>query len=113
MIGSSILGQDPQTINRLNGESFQQDALVTFNGELRCIFDVMRATLNGQTGYQYAAFYVNDGLNASVRHPSLARRALKGQKSTWETFSFTDYNQTEDDGHDGGERRNPCNPWKS
>ena len=32
VIGSSILGQDPQTVNRLNGESFQQDALVTFNG---------------------------------------------------------------------------------
>ncbi len=29
----TTLGQDPQTVNRLNGESFQQDALVTFNGE--------------------------------------------------------------------------------
>ena len=29
----TILGQDPQTVNHLNGESFQQDALVTFNGE--------------------------------------------------------------------------------
>ncbi|OJT12149.1 hypothetical protein TRAPUB_11298 [Trametes pubescens] len=78
----TTLGQDPQTVNRLNGESFQQDALVTFNG------------------YQYAAFYVNDAVNASVRHPSLARRALKGEKTSWEAFSFTDYNQTEDDGHD-------------
>jgi hypothetical protein len=32
VIGSTILGQDPQTVNHLNGESFQQDALVTFNG---------------------------------------------------------------------------------
>ena len=32
LLGSSILGQDPQTVNRLNGESFQQDALVTFKG---------------------------------------------------------------------------------
>ena len=29
----TTLGQDPQTVNHLNGESFQQDALVTFNGE--------------------------------------------------------------------------------
>ena len=33
LLGSSTLGKDPQTVNRLNGESFQQDALVTFNGE--------------------------------------------------------------------------------
>ena len=32
VVGSSILGQDPQTVNRLNGGSFQQDPLVTFNG---------------------------------------------------------------------------------
>ena len=32
VVGKSILGQDPQTVNRLNGESFQQDPLVTFNG---------------------------------------------------------------------------------
>lgn len=31
---STTLGQDPATVNRLNGESFQQDAIVTFNGQL-------------------------------------------------------------------------------
>lgn len=31
-LGSTTLGPDPQTVNRLNGESFQQDALVTLNG---------------------------------------------------------------------------------
>ncbi|TBU45349.1 hypothetical protein BD309DRAFT_1017869 [Dichomitus squalens] len=77
----TTLGVDPNTTNHLNGESFQQDALVTFNG------------------YQYAAFYVSDASNASVRHPSLARRALTGSNITWETFSFLDYNQTDDDGH--------------
>ncbi|KAI0364621.1 hypothetical protein BV20DRAFT_974177 [Pilatotrama ljubarskyi] len=82
VVDLTTLGQDPQTVNRLNGESFQQDPLVTFKG------------------YQYAAFYVNDASNASVRHPSLGRRALKGHNTAWETFSFTDYNQTEDDGHD-------------
>ena len=34
VIGRTTLGDDPRTVNRLNGESFQQDALVTFNGEL-------------------------------------------------------------------------------
>lgn len=31
-IRSTTLGLDPPTVNRLNGESFQQDALATFNG---------------------------------------------------------------------------------
>ena len=31
-LGSTTLGQDPSTVNHLNGESFQQDPLVTFNG---------------------------------------------------------------------------------
>ena len=34
VIGRTTLGDDPRTVNRLNGESFQQDALVTFNGGL-------------------------------------------------------------------------------
>ncbi|KAH9933964.1 uncharacterized protein BXZ73DRAFT_46129 [Epithele typhae] len=75
------LGQDPPSVNHLNGESFQQDPLVTFNG------------------YQYAAFYVPDASNTSIRHPSLSRRALAGAAKNWETFSFTEYNQTDDDGH--------------
>jgi hypothetical protein len=32
-LGSTTLGQDPATVNRLNGESFQQDAITTFNGQ--------------------------------------------------------------------------------
>lgn len=32
LLDTSTLGKDPQTTNRLNGESFQQDPLVTFNG---------------------------------------------------------------------------------
>lgn len=31
-LGSTTLGKDPHTVNHLNGESFQQDSLVTFNG---------------------------------------------------------------------------------
>ncbi|KAL5514016.1 hypothetical protein ACEPAG_2777 [Sanghuangporus baumii] len=87
MLGSSVLGQDPQTVNRLNGGSFQQDPLVTFNG------------------YQYATFYdANSSSNASVRYVSVARRELSptsiSNSSTWEKFALTDYNQTLDDGHD-------------
>ncbi|CAL1702651.1 unnamed protein product [Somion occarium] len=81
LLDTSTLGKDPQTTNRLNGESFQQDPLVTFNG------------------YQYAVFYEVDALNTSVRHPRISRRSLS-TSSGWETFSLSDYNQTEDDGHD-------------
>ncbi|KAI0070434.1 hypothetical protein K474DRAFT_1608722 [Panus rudis PR-1116 ss-1] len=80
---STTLGIDPSTTNRLNGESFQQDALVTFNG------------------YQYAAFYEPDSANTSVHHPTFSRRSVKGRSaSKWEKFTLSDYNQTEDDGHD-------------
>ena len=51
-------------------------------------------------GYQYAAYYISDTTNASVRYPSLARRALAGENTAWDSFSLLDYNQTEDDGHD-------------
>lgn len=33
VLGTSILGANPATVNHLNGEAFQQDPLVTFNGE--------------------------------------------------------------------------------
>lgn len=73
------LGDDPQTINRLNGESFQQDALVTFNG------------------FQYAVLWVPTA-NSSVRNAAIRRRSLPD--GDWQGFVFTDYNQTDDDGHD-------------
>jgi hypothetical protein len=57
----------------LNGESFQQDGIVTHRG------------------YQYAAFW-----NAA-RHVVLARRALP--TGEWEGIEFTDYTNTEDDAH--------------
>src|ERR1700761_6961118 len=81
----SPLSLDPPTINRLNGESFQQDAVATFNG------------------FQYAAFYGSSpsaNVNTS-RHVSVARRPLVGgEKALWETLTLTDYDQTLDDGHD-------------
>ncbi|KAF9495547.1 hypothetical protein BDN71DRAFT_1506683 [Pleurotus eryngii] len=73
------LGLDPPTTNRLNGESFQQDALVTFNG------------------YQYAVFWEASERNASIRHVVVARRVVGGE---FEKLVLGDYGQVEDDGHD-------------
>lgn len=80
VLNSTTLGPDPATVNRLNGESFQQDALVIFQG------------------WQYAVHYLTDAANASVRHPAVSRRKLAA--GAWETFTLEDYDQTEDDGHD-------------
>jgi hypothetical protein len=65
----------------LNGESFQQDGIVSFNG------------------YQYTAYWNTD----SPRHVVLARRALaKSSFETngpWETILFTDYTPYAADAH--------------
>lgn len=57
----------------LNGESFQQDGIVSFQG------------------YQYAAFW-NVG-----RHVVMARRLLPS--GPWDTFEFTDYTNAANDAH--------------
>ncbi|NLD93192.1 MAG: hypothetical protein GX639_11055 [Fibrobacter sp.] len=57
----------------LNSLSFQQDALITYNG------------------FQYAAFY------SSNRYVTLARRAISSE--SWESFEFTDYKQEVNDNH--------------
>jgi putative BNR repeat neuraminidase len=57
----------------MNGESFQQDGVVSYDG------------------YQYAAFW-----NTS-RHVVLARRALPD--GAWSKLEFTDYTNTADDAH--------------
>ncbi|KAH7918465.1 hypothetical protein BV22DRAFT_1076219 [Leucogyrophana mollusca] len=84
LLSTTTLGPDPQTVNRLNGESFQQDALTSYNG------------------YQYAVHWVADAANVSVRYACVSRRALTGASGSgdWETLTLTDYEQTDDDGHD-------------
>ena len=57
----------------LNGESFQQDGIVSY------------------AGYQYAAFW------NTARHVVLARRALPG--GAWSALEFSDYTNTEGDAH--------------
>ncbi|KAJ8095139.1 hypothetical protein AAF712_006877 [Marasmius tenuissimus] len=76
------LSPDPTTTNRLNGESYQQDALATFKG------------------WQYASAWIVSEGNTSVRNAAISRRELTDESGEWETLILTDYNQTEDDGHD-------------
>lgn len=57
----------------LNGESFQQEGVLTFEG------------------YQYTAFW------NTARHVVLARRALPNGE--WQSLEFTDYANTESDAH--------------
>jgi hypothetical protein len=75
--GESLITESGLTIvsygGYLNGESFQQDAIVT------------------HAGYQYAAFW-----NTS-RHAVVARRQLP--EGDWETVELTDYANTADDAH--------------
>ncbi|KAI0028407.1 hypothetical protein K488DRAFT_80693 [Vararia minispora EC-137] len=90
---ATVLGLDPQTVNHLNGESYQQDALITYQSASHF--------MRFWCCWQYATFWVVDTTNASIRHATLARRQLLSRASLdWEMVTFTDYNQTEDDGHD-------------
>ena len=100
LLGSTPLGPDPQTVNSLNGESFQQDALVTLNGQpASCVYACSLTDPPAtRPGYQYAVFWTPSPANASVRHACVSRRDLRA-RSAWETFTLTDYDQTDDDGH--------------
>lgn len=100
VLNITTLGPDPPTVNRLNGESFQQDALVTFQGML-VRFSVLKCWCVDTCscpGWQYAVHYLTDVANSSVRHPSVSRRLLPA--GDWDTLTLDDYSQTEDDGHD-------------
>ncbi|KAK0624553.1 hypothetical protein B0T17DRAFT_492645 [Bombardia bombarda] len=80
----SVLGTDPAHRRCiLNGNAFQQDAIVSCNG------------------WQYAAFYscLRPESDAAPEplYVHLARRALPS--GTWEVMALNDYAQTMDDGH--------------
>ncbi|SPN96630.1 uncharacterized protein DNG_00151 [Cephalotrichum gorgonifer] len=79
---TTTLGTDPEGSARLNGMSFQQDALTTFNG------------------WQYVAYYESTGTYNS-QNVALGRRNLNGGQtpSAWEIFRFTDYVQKTQDSH--------------
>jgi hypothetical protein len=61
----------------LNGESFQQEGIISYNG------------------YQYTAYWNN----ASPRRVVLARRALTSPLGAWQTIEFTDYTPNDADAH--------------
>jgi hypothetical protein len=69
-----LLVEEPQGW-RINGNSFQQDALVTFGD------------------YQFLGGY------NSERKVFLGRRSLRKEHGEWEFITFEDYIQTRDDGH--------------
>jgi hypothetical protein len=80
----SVLAQDPERVHRINGNSFQQNAIITVNS------------------WQYATFYTDHlgGEKQDCCYVNIARRRLDElQGATWETLTFLDYQQTHDDGH--------------
>ena len=76
----TILGTDPvNRKNNINGLSYQQDALTTYNG------------------WQYAVFYASKTHAPEPLYLHLARRPLA--RDDWEVLVFQDYEQVTDDGH--------------
>ncbi|KAK1579342.1 uncharacterized protein LY79DRAFT_522881 [Colletotrichum navitas] len=80
-VAKSELTLDARREHRINANSFQQDALTTFNG------------------WQYACFYTHKDASGRVLFVSLARRSVSQTLGSWETLTFDDYEQTADDGH--------------
>ncbi|KAJ5646178.1 dockerin type 1 [Penicillium lividum] len=78
---TSIVGDNPVTINCLNACAFQQSALTTV-GQL-----------------QYVAFYSSTHPSSGVRHVTIARRNHQIKDAPWIPLTFTDYDQMTDDGH--------------
>ncbi|KAJ9374443.1 CAZyme family GH145 [Paecilomyces variotii] len=76
----SVLGEDPPTVHRLNACAYQQSAITSFGG------------------LQYVAFYSRDG-PSNARFVTLARRNIQEAPVNWRQVTFTDYEQTTDDGH--------------
>ncbi|TDZ54082.1 hypothetical protein CTRI78_v006554 [Colletotrichum trifolii] len=81
LISTSELALDARREHRINANSFQQDALTTFNG------------------WQYTCFYTHKDESSGVLLVSLARRPVETSLGAWETLTFEDYEQTADDGH--------------
>ncbi|KAF9871794.1 hypothetical protein CkaCkLH20_10728 [Colletotrichum karsti] len=80
-VSQSELALDARREHRINANSFQQDALTTFNG------------------WQYACFYSHKDATSNVLFVSIARRPIRDSVGEWQTLTFKDYEQTADDGH--------------
>lgn len=74
------IGEDVADSERLITNSFQQDAIVSFNG------------------YQYATTYTTSEYGGTTNHVTVGRRTIT-PTGDWEFLTLTDYNQTTDDGH--------------
>lgn len=78
---TTFLGVDPEGAQILNGESFQQSAITTFNG------------------WQYVAFYNSSGTYLQ-NYVSVGRRQLVPSVGAWQIVVLKDYVQKTEDGHD-------------
>lgn len=78
-----FLGTDPRADHRVNAWSYQASGIISWNN------------------YQYVAYYMSKKRDrSSPRLVTLSRRCLSPEGNhTWESFSFEDYEQTTDDGH--------------
>jgi hypothetical protein len=83
LVSTSILARDARREHRINSNSFQQNALISWQG------------------FQYACFYSNkdDAVFGGPLLVNIARRRLTLAENVWETLTFLDYEQTVDDGH--------------
>lgn len=74
------ISEDVADSERLITNSFQQDAIVSFNG------------------HQYVATYTTSEYGGIINHVTVGRRTIS-PTGDWEFLTLTDYNQTTDDGH--------------
>ncbi|KAM0282048.1 hypothetical protein ACHAQH_003254 [Verticillium albo-atrum] len=75
------IGTDIQGAERLNGVSYQEDALVTFGN------------------HQYVTFYNTTPAGYNNHHVNIGRRRIAPMVEAWEFLTFTDYVQQTMDGH--------------
>ncbi|KAM5354024.1 hypothetical protein ACJ41O_000674 [Fusarium nematophilum] len=75
------IGTDIQGPQRLNGVSYQEDALITFGD------------------YQYVTFYETAPAGYSNHYVKVGRRRVKPGVDGWEYLTLSDYTQTTMDGH--------------
>jgi hypothetical protein len=89
LIASQELGLDARREHRINANSFQQNAILSYGG------------------WQYTCFYTNKSQDRSTPGAplliNLGRRDLRNWRGEragqWEILTFGDYAQNEDDGH--------------
>ncbi|PGH14354.1 hypothetical protein AJ80_05944 [Polytolypa hystricis UAMH7299] len=86
LVSTSELAVDANREHRINCNYFQQDAILTYNG------------------WQYVTFYSNkdDTISGGPLLVNISRRQLGSDifaSKNWETLTFSDYEQTVDDGH--------------